>query len=288
MTAQESARRSGPQLDSPLFQSTALRQPIDIPPVELATDRPRSAGLSARSADAPFTLPQRDSAVVLAAFLVLLGRYTGQTDVVVGAPVAQEGAAPRLVALRADLSGDPRLDDLVTQVRARLAEAAAAPATGEEPRLRVVFDHIGAAGRAAGGTWNDELRAQVIHGPADVSPPDITLLLAGDGDGGRGGDRYAVVRYRSELFDESTIVAGSVWVRRSWSGSLWSAAWTWWWRCSRSGRRAAPTCRWTPTTRPTGSPTWCPTAGRRSCSARPSSSPGSPTRSARWWRWTTR
>ena len=38
--------------------------------------------------------------------------------------------------------------------------------------------------------------------------------------------------------------------RSAWSASAWSGRWSWWWRCSASSRRAAPTCRSIPPTRP--------------------------------------
>ena len=53
---------------------------------------------------------------VLAAFMVLLGRYTGMDDVVVGTPVANRDRAEtedligffvNTLVMRADLSGDP-------------------------------------------------------------------------------------------------------------------------------------------------------------------------------------
>ena len=63
---------------------------------------------------------------LLAALQVLLHRYTGQTDIVVGAPVASRkrarlqrsiGLYLNLIALRTDLSGDPTFRQLLRQVR---------------------------------------------------------------------------------------------------------------------------------------------------------------------------
>ena len=63
---------------------------------------------------------------LLAAFSVLLGRYSGQDDVVVGTPVANRNRAEtedligffvNTLVLRADLSGDPEFTGLLGRVR---------------------------------------------------------------------------------------------------------------------------------------------------------------------------
>jgi amino acid adenylation domain-containing protein len=112
------------------------------PPVlEVPTDRPRPAVRSNRGASVAFTVDaavrreleavgRRTGAtlymVVLAAWQVLLGRYSGQTDVVVGTPIAGrvrpelEGVVGLFVnslALRTDLSGDPTFTEVVRRVR---------------------------------------------------------------------------------------------------------------------------------------------------------------------------
>ncbi|MFC6016164.1 amino acid adenylation domain-containing protein [Plantactinospora solaniradicis] len=175
------------------------RQPVEIVPLELATDRPRSSGLPANTADARFALADADPVVVLTAFLVLLGRYTGQTNVVVGVPAAvHDGLPAPLVPLRTDLSGDPCFRDVAERTRTRLAETADQPEAGRRSSFQVVLDHLADAARRLGaGPWNGELHAEVVNAPVDDTPPDLALLL---------GDREAVVRYRTELFDQSTIV----------------------------------------------------------------------------------
>ena len=69
---------------------------------------------------------------VLAAFAVLLGRYTGLDDVVVGTPVANRDRAEtedligffvNTLVMRADLSGDPSFTGLLGRVRAMALEA---------------------------------------------------------------------------------------------------------------------------------------------------------------------
>ena len=110
-------------------------------PLELPTDRARPAE---RSGAAPPSIrgPGRGGRrvagtlgrsrqtslfmVLLAAFQVLLSRYSGQTDIAVGTPIAGRDRAEvegligffvNTLVLRADLSGDPSFEDLLAQVR---------------------------------------------------------------------------------------------------------------------------------------------------------------------------
>jgi amino acid adenylation domain-containing protein len=118
------------------------RQLAEAPPVlELPTDRARPALQSFRSAIVPVKLSPRlvdalkalsrqEGATLfmtlLAAWQVLLARYTGQDDIVVGAPIANRmraeleplvGFFVNTLALRADLSADPTFVELLRQVR---------------------------------------------------------------------------------------------------------------------------------------------------------------------------
>jgi amino acid adenylation domain-containing protein len=111
------------------------------PALELPTDRPRAAVQHFDGARHVFNMPidlthalnrlSREEGVLLAttllaAFQVLLQRYTGQEDIPVGVPVPNrarlemEGAVgffENLLVLRADLSGDPTFRTLLGQVR---------------------------------------------------------------------------------------------------------------------------------------------------------------------------
>ncbi|MFJ6198026.1 amino acid adenylation domain-containing protein [Micromonospora sp. NPDC092111] len=113
-----------------------------VPALELPTDRPRPAVLGTDGATHRFDLPadalraltglaQRHSTtlhtVLLAAFQVLLGRWSGQRDFAVGTPVAGRTRAEvehvvgffvNTLAVRADLAGDPTLAELLGRVRA--------------------------------------------------------------------------------------------------------------------------------------------------------------------------
>ena len=112
------------------------------PPVlDLPTDRPRPVVQSTRGGSQPFqlspqvaaglkALSQREGVtpfmVLLAAFQVLLHRYSREEDIVVGVPVANRGRPEidRLIgffvntlALRTDLSGDPSFREVLARVR---------------------------------------------------------------------------------------------------------------------------------------------------------------------------
>ena len=117
------------------------RQLDGITPLQLPTDRPRPQIFSYRGAtrivrfSKPLTealkmLSQRESVTLFmtlfSAFCVLLSRYTGQDDIVVGLPVAGRNRAEieRLIGffvntlvLRADLSGEPGFCELLKRVR---------------------------------------------------------------------------------------------------------------------------------------------------------------------------
>ncbi|HEX8338906.1 MAG TPA: amino acid adenylation domain-containing protein, partial [Pyrinomonadaceae bacterium] len=111
------------------------------PLLALPTDRPRPPVQTHRGASFPFelgegltaglrSLARRHSAtlfmVLLAGFKALLSRYAGETDVVVGTPVANRDRAEleplvgffvNTLALRTDVSGDPGFGELVGRVR---------------------------------------------------------------------------------------------------------------------------------------------------------------------------
>ncbi|PPK71873.1 amino acid adenylation domain-containing protein/thioester reductase-like protein, partial [Methylobacter tundripaludum] len=89
-------------------------------PVQL--DAKRTAGLRKLSRDADTTL----FTTLLAAFQVLLARYSGQDDIVVGSPIANRncletepliGFFVNTLALRADLSGNPSFSQVLAQVK---------------------------------------------------------------------------------------------------------------------------------------------------------------------------
>jgi amino acid adenylation domain-containing protein len=117
--------------------------------LDLPTDKPRPPVPSHRGERISFTLPpslqqrlaeisRREGATMfmtlLTAFQVMLFRYSGQADVVVGMPVANRsrpeiegliGFFANTLLLRTDLTGNPRWRDLLGQVRANTLDALA-------------------------------------------------------------------------------------------------------------------------------------------------------------------
>lgn len=118
------------------------QQLANAPPVlELPTDYPRPAEVSHRGAQFTFMLPAKLSQelqalslregttlfmTLLAAFKVLLSRYSGQSDILVGTPVAGRqrretedliGLFINTLVLRTDLSGNPTFQHLLKRVR---------------------------------------------------------------------------------------------------------------------------------------------------------------------------
>ena len=118
-----------------------------LPALELPFDRSRPAVASARGGRVPFTIdPMLTSALkalglregatlfmtLLAAFQVLLQRYSGQDDIAVGVPIAGRnrpelegliGFFINTLVLRGELSGDPSFADYLARLRARSLDA---------------------------------------------------------------------------------------------------------------------------------------------------------------------
>ena len=119
----------------------------DLPVIDLPADRPRPAvqthpgdrvtlTLSEELTEALVRLSQREGATLfmtlLAAFNVLLQRYSGQDDIIVGSPIANRpqtetegliGFFLNNLALRSDLSGDPDFLKVLARVRRTALDA---------------------------------------------------------------------------------------------------------------------------------------------------------------------
>ena len=174
------------------------------------------AGLRELSRRAGTTLP----VTLLAALQVLLYRYTGQTDVVVGT-VSPGRTGPGLESLigllastlpiRADLSGDPAFTDLLARVRAATAAARAHQDlpfarivealhlerdTGRFPVFQIGFDYREPAGdlEAAGVAFRLE------HVDLPAARYDIGFAAEPRGDGLR-----IAATYPPALFDAATV-----------------------------------------------------------------------------------
>ncbi|HEU4963348.1 MAG TPA: amino acid adenylation domain-containing protein [Bacilli bacterium] len=118
-----------------------------LPVSQLPTDHPRPSTLSYRGETLPFrlgndlyralvALARREGVtlymVLLAAFQTLLHRYSGETDVVVGSPIAARnrrewegliGFFANTLVLRTDLQGNPTFRELLQRVRQTALEA---------------------------------------------------------------------------------------------------------------------------------------------------------------------
>lgn len=113
----------------------------NLAPLDLPSDRPRPARQSYRGARVPIALPESLTAALndlshrlaltpfmtlLAAWQVLLHRYSGQTDIAIGTAVANRqrpevegviGLFVNSLVLRGDLSGDPSFTELLRRVK---------------------------------------------------------------------------------------------------------------------------------------------------------------------------
>ncbi|NOK38896.1 amino acid adenylation domain-containing protein, partial [Corallococcus exercitus] len=206
------------------------------PALELPTDRPRPPRQTSRGAVYRLPMPpalatglrelSRKAAVtpymtLLAAFQVLLSRYSGQEDLVVGTPVAGRGRreVERLIgffantlALRLDTSGDPSFHALLGRVRDVCLGAYAHPDMPFEqlvdllvpqrdpsrpPLFQAMFVHVNSPWAAL--KWPGLTVTELDFEPG-VARFDITLFLYDDPSG-----MEARWEYNADLFDEATM-----------------------------------------------------------------------------------
>ncbi|MGC0336810.1 amino acid adenylation domain-containing protein [Streptomyces sp. SLBN-8D4] len=207
------------------------------PVLELPVDRPRSRVSDGPAASAGFVIPapvadrlkeiaRRNGATMfmtlLAASAVLLGRYCGQDDVVVGAPVANRsrtetddviGFFVNTLVLRTDLSGDPTFAELLGRVRdmalgayehqdlpfEQLVDALATQRErSRAPLFQVLFNYDPAAPADGMSESADGL-------PLDTSPPARFDLVLGLGEVHASGELVGRIDYRTSLFDAATV-----------------------------------------------------------------------------------
>ena len=207
----------------------------------LPTDRPRPPVQTFRGAYKSLTLPgilsdqlaeiSRRHGVttfmtLLAAFAVLLARYTGQEDIVVGSPIAgrnrQEiegliGFFLNTLVLRADLSGDPSFSEVLRRVREVALEAYAHQELPFEklveeldperslrysPLFQVMFSSQRATQTNFGlrGLTLEHLRTE-----SKTSKFDLSLFVSEETDVKADG-LVCTAEYNTDLFDEATIV----------------------------------------------------------------------------------
>jgi amino acid adenylation domain-containing protein len=203
---------------------------------ELPADRKRAPAAAFRGASQAFSLPTDLTLAfkalcaehgvflfmgLLAALQLLVYRYTGKPDVIVGAPIAARRRAKlqgsiglflNLIALRADFSGNPSFRELLKQVcgvvmgayqhqdlpfERVVEELCPVRVPGRSPLFQVTLDQVDPKWIA--------LNLEGIHSnwfPVDngTSKFDLTLAWSDSPDGLRGW-----LEYNTDLFDASTI-----------------------------------------------------------------------------------
>ncbi|MBW8874484.1 MAG: amino acid adenylation domain-containing protein [Acidobacteria bacterium] len=205
--------------------------------LELPVDRPRPAFQISRGKSLPVHLPLGLSVrlrglgrqwgatsfmLLMAGFQSLLRRYSGQHDLSVGLSIAGRtrleterliGLFVNTLVLRTDLSGDPAFTELVRRVREGVLEAHAHQDLPFEklveelqperslsftPLFQVMFslDQFPRREIALSG-----LRATAIAAPSTAVRFDLEITLEE-----REGAFAGMLRYATELFDESTIL----------------------------------------------------------------------------------
>ncbi|MEV7773854.1 amino acid adenylation domain-containing protein [Kitasatospora sp. NPDC086791] len=209
-----------------------------LTPLELPADRPRPAVRSPRGATLSFHVPaelaERLKGVfrahrvtpfmgLLAAFQVLLARYTGQHDIAVGTPVAGRNRAEteglvgffvNTLVLRADLGEDPSFAALLAQVR----ETALAAYDHQDLPFERLVEHLAPERdlartplfqtmfnlqdpQATGHAWDlpgITVGAEPLG--VDVAKFDLSMELAETAAGFTG-----ILEYATDLFDRTTV-----------------------------------------------------------------------------------
>jgi amino acid adenylation domain-containing protein len=215
--------------------------------LNLPTDRPRTSDRSRAAGEMSVELePDLCSrleaharrrgatlfAVLLAGYAALLGRLSGQSDVVIGAPFADRrrtetepliGYLLNTLPLRVDLSGEPDAGALIDRCRDLAVQALA---NSDVPFERIV-DELGVPRVRthsllfqAGLTWQSDAPKSFSAPGLDVtalavapsrSKFDLTLNLIHQPDGAVAG----FIEYDASLFDEATIARWSGYLMRT-------------------------------------------------------------------------
>ncbi|MET9451268.1 amino acid adenylation domain-containing protein [Streptomyces cinerochromogenes] len=217
----------------------------DTPVLELPADFPGAAERTWRGASVPFTVPARlwrevgalaertgvtPYMVLVAAFAVVLSRWSGQPDLVIGSPVAGRshpelerlaGFFVNTLPLRVDLYGAPSFATLLEQVRVTCTDAyahqevpfghlvqALAPDRSQGPvplvQVMLALRDSPAEGLPLDGVRAEELEV-VLSGRS--SKFDLVLDLVADGDRDGDGRLRGRVEFSTDLFADSTAEA---------------------------------------------------------------------------------
>jgi amino acid adenylation domain-containing protein len=207
-----------------------------LPVLELPTDRVRPPVQSFRGASRTLDLPAglveslnalalREGVTLfmslLAAFKVMLHRYTGQADIIVGSPIANRnrletegliGFFVNTLALRTDLSGAPSFRDLLKRVRTVALEAYAHQdmpfeqlveqlqperSMNRHPLFQVMFQ----LGNAPMGEASlPGLTLQALEAERVTTQFDLSIDIMEGADG-----LLVVAEYSTDLFDAPTM-----------------------------------------------------------------------------------
>ncbi|MEJ5061033.1 amino acid adenylation domain-containing protein [Pseudomonas sp. MYb330] len=209
------------------------------PVLELPTDHPRPAMPSNRGTRYEFAVdPQlaeqlRVTAqkhnvtlfmLLLGAFNVLLHRYTGQTDIRVGVPIANRNRAEiegligffvNTQVLRTQLDGQTRVDDLLRSIKEtalgaqahqdlpfeRLVEALKLERSlSHTPLFQVMYNHQPQVADISMVTTKSGLALGLIEWQGRTTQFDLTLDTYE-----KGGKLHAALTYANDLFDAATI-----------------------------------------------------------------------------------
>lgn len=232
----------GARLDDELAYWT--RQLSGIPPLlELPTDFPRPPAQTFRGCRLALELPDEPLhaldrlarsegatlfMALLASFQLLLSRYTGQTDVVVGAPIANRNRAEvqgligffvNTLALRARIAPRESFNELLAQVRQTTLDGFAhqdmpfekivqalqpARSLAHSPLFQVALNFINAppppSFLARGADRAGELTLELVESDPGTAKFDLSVNLNQEADGVRGN-----VEYSTDLFARATI-----------------------------------------------------------------------------------
>ena len=210
------------------------------PSLELPTDRPRPAVASYRGGVVPFGFSAELSAslqqlgrtqgatlymVLLAAFQVLLSRWSGQKDILVGSPIAGRthretealiGFFVNTLVLRTDLSANPTFEQLLDQVKRTTLDAYAhqdlpfeklvetlqpVRDLSRQPVFQVNFTFQNLPQQAEGSALHfRDIQLSGIGSERVTAKFDLTLFLEETAAGPRGAFEYA-----TDLFERETI-----------------------------------------------------------------------------------
>ncbi|GHO60127.1 hypothetical protein KSB_86020 [Ktedonobacter robiniae] len=213
-----------------------IQQLRDVPPLELPTDHARPPVQTFHGALAFAMLPaslheelkalsQREGVtlfmLLLASFQVLLARYSRQTDIAVGTPIANRtnqqledliGFFVNTLVMRADLSGNPTFHDLLGRVRGMALNAYAHQNVPFEkivemvqperdlsrpPLFQIMF--ILQNGPTPSGELGN-VRFDLLPAAIETAKFDLTLEIQSAAEG-----LHCRVEYNTDLFEQATI-----------------------------------------------------------------------------------